>query len=313
MKNFILLSVLLMLSINFLNCQQEAKLKSTLTHEELKDKIKGAWAAQTIGVTFGSPVEFKYNGTMIQDYQTIPWYDGYLKDTYDTTPGFYDDIYMDLTFVQVLEDQGLDAPAQAFADAFANAEYKLWFANQTARYNILNGISPPESGHWLNNPCADDIDFQIEADFAGIMSPGMVNTSSEICDKVGHIMNYGDGWYGGVYVAAMYALAFVSDDINYVVEEALKTIPKESKFYQCIADVIKWHKENPTDWKATWFKTHRKWSEDIGSPIGVFAPFNIDAKINAAWVVMGLLYGNGDFTRTFEISTRLSWRHSGDH
>src|SRR5690606_17627484 len=28
------------------------------------------------------------------------------------------------------------------------------------------------------------------------------------------------------------------------------------------------------------------------------------AKINAAWVMMGLLYGNGDFTRTFEIATR---------
>jgi len=299
-RHLLLLSMLYFTSV----CMGQEQKMVKLSNDVLKDKIRGAWAAQTIGVTFGSPVEFKYNGTMIQDYQTIPWYDGYLKDTYDTTPGFYDDIYMDLTFVQVFEDQGLDAPAQAFADAFANAEYKLWFANQMARYNILNGISPPESGHWLNNPCADDIDFQIEADFAGIMSPGMVNTSSEICDKVGHIMNYGDGWYGGVYVGAMYALAFVSDDINYVVEEALKVIPKESKFYQCIADVIKWHKENPDDWKATWFETHRKWSEDIGSPIGVFAPFNIDAKINAAWVVMGLLYGNGDFTRTFEISTR---------
>jgi len=115
---------------------QEQKMVK-MSRDMLKDKIRGAWAAQTVGVTFGSPVEFKYNGTMIQDYQTIPWYDGYLKDTYDTTPGFYDDIYMDLTFVQVFEDQGLDAPAQAFADAFANAEYKLWFANQMARYNIL--------------------------------------------------------------------------------------------------------------------------------------------------------------------------------
>ena len=270
----------------------------------LKDKIKGAWAAQVIGVTFGTPVEFQYNGTMIQDYQEIPWYDGYMKETYEKEPGSYDDIYMDLTFVQVLEDEGLDAPAQSFADAFANAEYKLWFANQTARYNVLNGISPPASGHWLNNPCADDIDFQIEADFAGLMCPGMVNSATEICDRVGHIMNYGDGWYGGVYVAAMYSLAFVSDDIDYVVEEALKTIPAESKFARCVNDVIRWHKENPDDWKATWFKVHRKWSEDIGSPRGVFKPFNIDAKINAAWVLMGLLYGNGDFTRTYEISTR---------
>ena len=304
MRSYIRYSLLVIILVLVSVCAGQERTVVKMSNEVLKDKIRGAWAAQTIGVTFGSPVEFNYNGTMIQDYQTIPWYDGYLKETYDTTPGFYDDIYMDLTFVQILEDEGLDAPAQSFADAFANAEYKLWFANQTARYNVLNGISPPESGHWLNNPCADDIDFQIEADFAGIMCPGMVNSAIEICDKVGHIMNYGDGYYGGVYVAAMYSLAFVSDDINYIVEEGLKTIPAESKFYQCIADVIKWHKENPDDWKATWFKTHRKWSEDIGSPIGVFAPFNIDAKINAAWVVMGLLYGNGDFTRTFEISTR---------
>ncbi|MFQ5823571.1 MAG: ADP-ribosylglycohydrolase family protein [bacterium] len=276
----------------------------TISKETLKDKIKGGWAAQTIGVTFGSPVEFRYNSTMIPDYQTIPWHKGSLKETYRNEPGAYDDIYMDLTFVQVLEDEGLDAPAQSFADAFAHAEYKLWFANQTARYNILNGIAPPQSGHWLNNPCADDIDFQIEADFAGLMSPGMVNSAVEICDKVGHIMNYGDGWYGGVYVAAMYALAFVSDDINYVVEEALKVIPAESKFAQCMSDVIRWHKENSEDWKETWFKVHRKWSQDIGSPLGVFEAFNIDAKINAAWVLMGLLYGDSDFTRTYQIAAR---------
>jgi ADP-ribosylglycohydrolase len=276
----------------------------TMSKSVLKDKIKGAWAAQTIGCTFGSPVEFRYNSTMIQDYQKLIWYDGYLKDTYDETPGFYDDVYMDLTFVQILEDEGLDASADSFAKAFANAEYKLWFANQTARNNYLNGIKPPATGHWLNNPCADDIDFQIEADFAGIMAPGMANTAIEFCDTVGHIMNYGDGYYGGVYIAAMYSLAFVSDDMDYIVERALDAIPAESQFAQCISDVIRWHKEEPEDWKATWFKANRKWSEDIGSPRGVFKPFNIDAKINAAWVVMGLLYGNGDFTRTFEISTR---------
>ena len=287
-----------------ISCQPKQPGTYTITKEELQDKIKGAWAAQTIGVTFGSPVEFQYKGTMIQDYQIIPWYDGYLKETYANRPGLYDDIYMDLTFVQVLEDEGLDTPAESFANAFTRAEYNLWFANQTARYNVLHGIAPPQSGHWLNNPCADDIDFQIEADFAGIMCPGMVNTAAEICDRVGHIMNYGDGWYGGVYVAAMYSLAFVSDDINCVVEEALKVIPAESKFAQCISDVIRWHKENPGDWKKTWFEVQRKWSEDIGSPLGVFNAFNIDAKINAAWVLMGLLYGDGDFTRTYEISTR---------
>lgn len=275
-----------------------------MSKEVLQDKIKGGWAGQTIGCTFGGPTEFRFQGTIIQDYQPIPWYDGYMKWTYENIPGLYDDVYMDLTFVNVFEKQGLDAPASAFARAFAYAEYSLWHANQAARYNILNGIMPPESGHWLNNPHADDIDFQIEADFAGLMSPGMLNTSSEICDKIGHIMNYGDGWYGGVYVAAMYALAFISDDIDFVVNEALKVIPKESQYCQVMSDVIQWHNENPTDWKATWFEVQKKWSEDIGCPEGVFTTFNIDAKINSAWILLGLLYGEKDFGKTVSISTR---------
>ncbi|NOT75780.1 MAG: ADP-ribosylglycohydrolase family protein [Cyclobacteriaceae bacterium] len=273
----------------------------------LKDKIKGAWAAQTIGVTFGAPIEFKYNTTMVQDNQKIEWNDTLLANEFKTKPGTYDDIYMDLTFVQVLEDKGMDATPQQFADAIGNADYKLWFANQMARYNIQNGLTPPQSGHWLNNPCADDIDFQIEADFAGLMSPGMINSGIEICDRVGHIMNYGDGYYGGVYISGLYSLALAANstsEIESIAKEALKTIPAESKFAQCINDVIQWHKENPDDWKATWYKVNRKWSIDTSSPLGIFKPFNIDAKINAAWVLVGLLYGNGDFTRTFEIATR---------
>jgi hypothetical protein len=143
-----------------------------------------------------------------------------------------------LPLCRSFEEHGLDAADTLHALAFANAGYPLWHANQAARYNILNGIMPPESGHWKNNPHADDIDFQIEADFAGLMAPGMINASSAISDKIGHIMNYGDGWYGGVFVAGMYTQAFVSDDMGFIVREALKAIPVQSRFYQTIADVI---------------------------------------------------------------------------
>jgi hypothetical protein len=276
----------------------------TISKDDLLDKIKGGWAGQTIGCTFGGPTEFRFQSTLIPEFKPLEWNEGLMKWWYENAPGLYDDIYMDLTFVEVFERKGLDAPAEEFARAFANAEYTLWHANQAARYNILNGIMPPKSGHWLHNPHAEDIDFQIEADFAGLMSPGMVNTSSKICDRIGHIMNYGDGWYGGVYVAAMYALAFISDDIPFIVEEGLKVIPSESHYYQAMSDVIRWHREDPDDWKSNWFNTQRKWGHDIGCPDGVFHPFNIDAKMNSAWIILGLLYGEGDFGKTISISTR---------
>ena len=275
-----------------------------ISKKVLEDKIKGGWAGQTIGVTFGGPYEFRFEGTFIGDYQPLVWYEGYLKKTMIDNPGLYDDLYMDLTFVDVLERFGLDAPMDSFANAYAHAGYMLWHANQAGRYNLLHGIKAPMSGFWTNNPHADCIDYQIESDFAGLMSPGMPNTASAISDKVGHIMNYGDGWYGGVFVGAMYTQAFISNDVNNIVNSALKTIPKESEFYQCIRDVISWHDKYPLDWKQTWLEVQKKWANDIGCPEGVFAPFDIDAKVNAAYVVMGLLYGQGDYTRSLEIATR---------
>jgi ADP-ribosylglycohydrolase len=287
-----------------LTCSLFSQKTLTLTRDQLKDKIKGGWAGQTIGVTFGGPYEFSYQGTYIQDYQPLLWYDGYIKHCMLDIPGLYDDLYMDLTFVDVFEKYGLDAHVDSFANAFANAGYMLWHANQAARYNILNGIKAPLSGSWQNSSHADDIDYQIESDYAGLMSPGMPNTASAISDKIGHIMNYGDGWYGGVFIGAMYSLSFASSDPGYIISEALKTVPKQSTFYQCINDVITWHKKYPSDWHQTWFEIQKKWSEDMVCSEGVFKPFNIDAKVNSAYVVLSLLYGKGDFSKTLEIATR---------
>lgn len=277
----------------------------TLTRAELMNKIKGGWAGQTIGVTYGGPTEFRYQDCIIGPEVDIPWGDpDYVRSTMTNMPWLYDDIYMDLTFVEVFDRLGLDAPVDSLAHAFAYAKYDLWHANQAARYNIMHGIMPPASGHWKNNPHADDIDYQIEADYAGLMAPGMPNAASAISDRVGHIMNYGDGWYGGVYVGAMYALAFVCNDVETVVTEALKTIPRKSKFYGCIADVIDtWH-QHPDDWRVAWNMCRERWNDDMACDEGALHPLNIDAVINSAYVVIGLLYGDGDFGRTIDISTR---------
>ena len=307
MRNSLKAFCALLLATFFAGCgttEEKIPETATLTRQQLADKIKGGWAGQTIGCTYGAPTEFHYQGSMMQDYLPLPWKEGCIKWYYDNSPLVYDDIYMDLTFVEVFDRLGIDAPADSLAMAFATASYPLWHANQAARNNILNGIMPPASGHWINNPHADDLDYQIEADYAGLMSPGMPNTASEISDRVGHIMTYGDGWYGGVYVGAMYSLAFISDDVNFIVREALKTIPAESRFHRCMSDVIRWHKEFPDDWRRTWFECDRKWNEDIGCPDGVFAAYNIDAVINSAYIVIGLLYGEGDFYKTIDIATR---------
>ncbi|MDP4278502.1 MAG: ADP-ribosylglycohydrolase family protein, partial [Bacteroidota bacterium] len=276
----------------------------TLTKEALKDKIRGGWAGQTIGVVYGAPTEFNYTGTTIQAYQPIAWSDDYIKYWWDKKPSLFDDIYNDLTFVETFEQLGLNCPADSLAKRFAYADYHLAHANQAARYNIRHGLMPPASGNWMNNPHADDLDFQIEADFIGMMAPAMVPEAIGIANKVGHIMNSGDGFYGGVFVAGLYASAFMSNDPGTILDNALKAIPAQSSFYRCIDDVRKWHQLYPNDWERCWFEVHKKWNKDVGCPKGVFTSFNIDAKLNAAYVAIGLLYGNGDFSKSIEITTR---------
>jgi len=299
-KSFILITLAMIALLSLQACAE----KVTLSNEILLDKIKGGWAGQTIACTYGGPTEFWYQGRMIPDSVAIEWPDHIMKWYYDFRGGLYDDVYMDLTFVDVFDKKGLDAPIEEFANAFAYAGYPLWHANLQGRVNIRNGIMPPESGYWKNNPHADDIDFQIEADYAGLMSPGMPHAAAHYCDAIGHMMNYGDGWYGGVYVAAMYSLAFINDDIKTVVKEALKVLPAESRYAQCIADMIRCHDENPDDWKAAWTLCQDKWTEETDCPDEPGTNFRIDAVVNGAYIVIGLLYGDGDFDRTMEIATR---------
>ena len=47
-----------------------------------------------------------------------------------------------------------------------------------------------------------------------------------------------------------------------------------------------------------------KWDKDDPCPDGALSTFNIDAKLNGAYIAFGLLYGQGDFLKTMEISTR---------
>ena len=276
----------------------------TISKSQLMNKIKGSWAAQTIGCTYGGPTEFRYQGRVIPQDVAIEWNDNCIYRYFTQDAGLYDDVYMDLTFLQVLHDEGLDAPVNRFAEAYANAPYPLWHANQAGRYNIHRGIMPPLSGHWKYNPHADDIDYQIEADYAGIICPGMPNAASKISDKIGHIMNYGDGWYGGVFVGAMYTLAYVNNDIEDIVRQSILSVPAKSRFRQAMEDVVAWHAQYPTDWQRTWQLVQDKYSDEVGCPDGVKADFDIDALINSAYIVIGLLYGEGDFDKTLDISTR---------
>jgi hypothetical protein len=263
----------------------------------LEDKVRGGWAGQMIGVAFGAPTEFRSNGKILEG--ELAWTPDMLKNTIHQ-----DDLYVEMTFAEVMDTLGLDATTAQYGEMFRDSKYSLWHANAGARRNLNRGIEAPMSGHPDHNIHANDIDFQIESDFIGLMCPGLPQTSNRLADRVGRVMNYGDGLYGGMLFGAMYAEAFFQTDAHRVVEEGLKAIPAGSGYAQLVRDVLAWHAEDPVDWRRTWRKIEDKWNRHDPCPDGALVPFNIDARINGAYVVLGLLYGDGDFGKTVEISTR---------
>ena len=85
---------------------------------------------------------------------------------------------------------------------------------------------------------------------------------------------------------------------------AWRRFPPKSPYGHVIADVLAWSKQYPDDWQKVWQLVEEKWDKREPCPEGALRPFNIDAKLNGAYVALGLLYGNGDFGKTIEVSTR---------
>ncbi|MHC4120339.1 MAG: ADP-ribosylglycohydrolase family protein [Planctomycetota bacterium] len=271
-----------------------------ITVEDYADRMKAGWIGQMAGVGWGGPTEFKFKGQIIPEDKMPTWSPEKINQFRQ------DDIYVEMTFMRTLELYGMDVSIRQAGIDFANSGYMLWHANREGRTLLRRGIAPPDSGHPEFNKHADDIDYQIEADYAGLIAPGMPNVAIELGEKFGRLMNYGDGLYGGQFVGGMYAEAFFEDDMEKVVRAGLKCVPAESQFAECIRDVLAWYEQNPDDWQKTWQLIEDKYQDN--PDYRLFScnkgDFNIDAKINAAYIVMGLLYGKGDPDQTIIISTR---------
>jgi len=117
-------------------------------------------------------------------------------------------------------------------------------------------------------------------------------------------MNYADGIYGGMFVSCMYAAAFFESDPRRLVETGLACIARKSPYGMLIADLLGWHKQYPNDWRKVWQLIEDKWDTNDPCPAGALQPFNIDAKLNGAYIALGLLYGERDMGKTLEVSTR---------
>lgn len=305
---------------------------SQLPMDVYKDKVAGGWLGQAIGVLFGQWTEAKWQ-TSIVPFDLDDWYRAKTppKALSDKTAAFkdymgkrivmepyysdwknwekwtpdkmsdQDDLYIEFMFLYSIMKYGIDVSATEIAEDWIKylAPNRVWGANKSAYLNFRKGIWPPLSGLPKNSTTEGDaIDYQIECDLFGLISPGLPRVSNAWGEKVGHIMNYGDGVYGGMAISAMYGAAFFESNPRKLVEYSLKAIPSESGYAKMIQDVLDVSQKYP-NWQDAWKVIKQKWGMKDGKPI-----YRLDVRINGAFVYIGLLYGGGDFWKSMNIAMR---------
>ena len=150
-----------------------------------------------------------------------PWAPGNVSNAIDQ-----DDLYVEMTFAEVMDRHGPRRDHRGVRRGVPHEQVQP-VARQRRRAAAAARPASRRRGPATRkyNVHANDIDFQIEADFIGLMAPGLPNAARDYSIRVGQVMNFGDGLYGGLFVTGMYAAAFFETDVRRVVEAGLALMP----------------------------------------------------------------------------------------
>ena len=217
----------------------EARPNRLLSRSEYLDKMKAGWIGQMAGVAIGGPTEFRYQGQIVPA-DKVPGWKPEMINQFDQ-----DDLYVEMTFLRTLEQHGLGASARQAGIDFANSRYPLWHANKAGRELLRKGIAPPDSGHPALNAHADDIDYQIEADFSGLIAPGLPNTVIALGETFGRLMNAATASTAASSWAPCTPRPSSRTTWRRSSSAGLAAIPKDCQYHECISDVLAWHKREP--------------------------------------------------------------------
>ena len=192
-----------------------------IKRSELRNRVRGGWAGQMIGVSYGAPTEFRYQ-RQDQRQRATDVDSGPCLNALDQ-----DDLYVDMTFAKVLDDKGSRRDHRRLRRDVQRCQVSVVAREPRGAAQPAARCPGRHAGNPKYNAHANDIDFQIEADFIGLMAPGLYRSANDIAERAGRVMNYGDGIYGGMFVSGMYAAAFFENDPRKVVETGLASHPRE--------------------------------------------------------------------------------------
>lgn len=272
-----------------------------------EERVYAGWLGKCIGVRFGAPLEN-------WSYQEIHDHIGELEDYLPLPPGKIfkpdDDTAMPVVMLYALQDYGHDITAEQMGMAWLNylsdQRNTLWWGGygisteHTAYVNLKNGISAPKSGSMeLNGKVmAEQIGGQIFTDIWGLVAPDDPQRAADYAEKATSVSHDGAGIHGGRFIAAMVSAAFKESNPERLINTGLETIPNNSEYAEMVRAVKNYYHSNPDDWHAAYHFIFEKFGDYPGI---------VHIIPNAAIIVMALLYGEGDFSRSIQIANMAGW------
>lgn len=277
--------------------------------KEYVERVYAGFLGMNIGIRLGAPVEPE-----IWSYERI-------RDTYGDIRGYVkdykhfaadDDANGPVFFLRALNDNAGEVTPQAVAEAWLNYAREgvglYWWGGygvsteHTAYLNLKNGIPAPQSGSIRQNgkTLAEQIGGQIFIDTWGLVAPGDPARAARYAMAAASVSHDGDGLNGAAFIAACISEAFVTSDIDRILDTALDLIPSDSTYARVVRAVRAFHGEHPDDWRACRDMLEREWGYDRYGGVCHIIP-------NAGVCVLAMCYGGGDFARTVEIAAMCSW------
>jgi hypothetical protein len=265
--------------------------------EVVTDKIRGGLLGQIIGNLNGIPYEFKY----YDKYGDLENYTPSLPD------GAFTDDDTDFEWVYIYQMQKNRTPLIPYEEIndfwISSINRSIWNSNRYARYLMDIGIKPPLTGNVAFNPWAEfNVSGQFLCETFGLLAPAMPQTAAKIGLHYTLVAINQEPAQTTQLFTTMISTAFVESDINKILDAGVASLDPNSIMNQIIADVRKWHSENPSDPKETHRLIHEKYELDdarVRNQNGT--------ELNTAAIIAAFLYGNGDFSETMRHSFNFGY------
>ncbi|MCX6620866.1 MAG: DUF1349 domain-containing protein [Acidobacteria bacterium] len=270
-----------------------------------QDKVYASWLGQCVGNIYGLAHEQKYFQQPGPDNFPLG-YSGWGAARMKQVNGAFSDDDTDVEYMYLLamEKYGMEPRYADLAEFWMRSvHHDVWLANRAAVGAMRYGRIPPWTGRKEYNPHWFQIDAQLVNEIWAVTAPGMVGYAVAKSDWAARIM--ADGWAvePTLFYGAMYSAAFFESDVGKLIQIGKAALPPGARFARTIDAMLGLHDKYPADWKAARMEVLRLGylEEPAESRTGT------NANINAAFAVLALLYGGGDFERTLDLACALGF------